>query len=300
MSRTPEQTDSPRGTCTSRQDDNGPEDTMRNALDTAMRVYEDAVRQRDFATSEAERLGTISRDLRDRIACLEREAIDISAAAEALKRALDRESVVAEELRSRYSDTAGTLAALEAGLSEAVRAAEDAEAACLEYRTKIDALEEDAREMRKVSNLVALERKVADLQKENETLRRGRKARIKSPEKRPEPPAPEPAPEPPPPAPAPAPEPPAPAPEPPPIAPEQPPTAPEQAPEPPPIAPAPAPEQALPEEKLKIKTIKGKAYLASKTDVFEVAADGSRGARVGALRKDDKGRTKVEWAVVAA
>ncbi len=47
---------------------------MQRAIELVVRVHEDAVRQRDFATGEAHRLGLIASQLRERISGMESEA----------------------------------------------------------------------------------------------------------------------------------------------------------------------------------------------------------------------------------
>lgn len=183
-------------------------------------------------------------------------------------------------------------------LSKATAMLADAERLSQQRYNRIEDLEEDARQMRKVSNLVVLEKKLAELQQENEVLRRSlsnartcsaasvgaRKASVTAP---PPPPPPKdeaetddvvvvvPVPSP----------------------------AEDVVPDPEPAA---SPAQAeIPEEtggealdqapSLKPKTIKGQKYLASSDALYAVDADGRQGDRVADLSKDARGRTKIVW-----
>ena len=287
---------------------------MQKALELVMRVHEDSSRQRDFATMEAQRLGSLTAHFRERISSLESDAgamrLDIEAQLQELEQAreivaslredAERKRDIEADLRERVSgleegaevmlikiekqdkeieesrDATRKLAFLQASLDAALLAADLAGTESVACAKRIAALEDDARDMRKISNLVALEKKLVDLQHENESMKKSlatkrtasasagfrKQPRVKSPLKR----VPDPEPD----------------------------TVDTPEPELEPV-PVETPEPETEPEPLKSKTIKGTKYLANKSELYSVGPDGTRGDRVALLSKDDKGRTKIEW-----
>lgn len=199
---------------------------------------------------------------------------------------------------------------LDASLAEI----EEARRTSDQHKSRIAALEDDAREMRKVSNLVVLEKKLADLTRENDVLKKSL-ATSRSSNKRSAVSAPGSTP----PAPAAG-------------VPDDKneaksedasgdknnapdasegseqtdstenvskdavATEPITAPDDEPAKEEPAEEEfSHVEQPLKTKTIKGNKYYASTDALYFINSDGSKGDKVASLLKDENGRTKIAW-----
>jgi chromosome segregation ATPase len=206
---------------------------MHSHLDHVRRLYDEACEQRDRAVrlvaSQASEISGAAENLRAAVDAGERASRSRADADAEVFRALalelDEANAALVEVRNERD-----LLRDELGRHEGVAA--EHEKTSDRLRKRIEDLEEDARQMRRVSNLVVLERKVADLQRENDILKKSlANARV----------------------------------------------------------------MAGAREPVRVKTIKDKRYYASEDSLYDMCDDGTKGARVASLTRDDQGRTKVVW-----